>query len=98
MTWQDNIRNLSLSTSHNNISSTCDSVFIDLREEKQIDLTDIFIPINPYHLSMVLRTTYSLKRKVLGWEDSLLICLKQCKLDGINYHDLLFGLISKNAP
>lgn len=100
ISWKQNVLNANISTDVDVISETVESLFFDIESGgiESIDLSNILDSpkqnISLEHLVTVLRTTYTWKDKIHGWNECLAIARKLTIERQIDISDLLSGMLT----
>jgi hypothetical protein len=90
MSWYNRIHDRSLGYSANDLTPTVRSVFADMAREKSVDLSNLG-HVNPVHLAVVLRATFTQKDSVRGWDEAVVVARKTGIEDGLDPTDFLYG-------
>lgn len=96
MSWDTNIKNLSVDDSVDAISDTVEAVFKHLYESGAASLTfrDFTVDnVNVAHLAAALRVCSSMKNEVVGWNYGLRVAYDASLQQGLDPQDVLYGML-----
>lgn len=94
--WQKHVLNSKSDTDIEQLSETVEFVLTALAEE---GVDSLFFggmspeKVQPEHLATLLRSTYSWKNDIEGWDDALLVAVESMTINDIDPKDALYGLI-----
>lgn len=94
--WTSNVLNVNAPHHTNDISETVDAIFTSLHAGEIIDFNTVLVmscPINPVHLCVALRATYSVRDRTRGWHEALNAAKHSCGENGIDVNDALYGML-----
>ena len=91
--WKKYVLDRSLGHDVDDLDPTVNAIFQLIINGDKIDMSGLPLDqVNPVHLCVALRATYSCHEEVVGWFDALRVCRDACIRDGIGTaDDALYG-------